>query len=133
VRTLVIGPTAAAELRAHRKEQAESRLKLGPEYNSLDLVFATELGSPYLLRNVVRAFKAALEDAKLPKAFRVYDLRHTTASLLIAAGEPVTAVSERLGHGSPAVTLAVYSHALPGQQARAAEVIERALAEKPAR
>ena len=127
----MIGATAAAELRAHRAAQAERRLLLGPAYNSLDLVFATELGTPYLLRNVVRKFKAALESAKLPKALRLYDLRQTTASLLLAEGEPLTAVSERLGHGSPAITLAVYSHALPGQQARAADVLERVLARKP--
>jgi hypothetical protein len=29
-------------------------------------------------------------------------------------------VSERLGHGSPAFTLATYAHVLPGMQAEAA-------------
>ena len=71
LRTVVIGTTVAAELRAHRASQAESRLQLGPAYNSLDLVFATVLGTPYLLRNVVRAFKAALLEAKLPKEVRM--------------------------------------------------------------
>jgi integrase len=37
-------------------------------------------------------------------------LRHTAASLAISAGAHVVAVSHLLGHASPNVTLAVYSH-----------------------
>ena len=66
----------------------------------------------------VRTFKATLEAVKLRTTFRAYDLRHTTASLQLAEGEPVTAVAEGLGHGSPAISLAVYSHALPSHKAR---------------
>jgi integrase len=36
----------------------------------------------------------------------LHDLRHTHASLLLSAGEPVETVSERLGHAS--ATLSVY-------------------------
>jgi integrase len=49
----------------------------------------------------------------------IHDLRHTHASLL-SAGEPVKTVSERLGHASVTVTLAVYGHVMPGDQKRAA-------------
>jgi integrase len=72
---------------------------------------------------VRRAFKAALRAAGLPETVRIYDLRHTTASLLLEAGRPITVVSERLGHVNAAVTLAVYSHALEGQQRDAAEAM----------
>jgi integrase len=48
----------------------------------------------------------------------IHDLRHTHASLL-SAGEPVKTVSERLGHASVTVTLAVYGHVMPGDQKRA--------------
>lgn len=47
---------------------------------------------------------------------------HTHASLLIAAGVPVKVVSERLGHASPAFTISVYQHVIPGMQADAATV-----------
>ncbi len=50
----------------------------------------------------------------------IHDLRHTHASLLLSAGEPVKTVSERLGHASATVTMTVYSHVLPGDQKRAA-------------
>jgi integrase len=38
---------------------------------------------------------------------RLHDLRHTHATILLRAGEPVKAISERLGHASPMITLTV--------------------------
>jgi integrase len=58
--------------------------------------------------------------AKLPR-IRLHDLRHTHASLLLKAGVPVKVVSERLGHATPAFTMAVYQHVLPAMQAEAAD------------
>jgi integrase len=51
---------------------------------------------------------------------RLHDLRHTHATVLLAAGIPVKVVSERLGHASATITLGVYAHVMPGMQARAA-------------
>jgi integrase len=51
---------------------------------------------------------------------RLHDLRHTHATVLLQAGEPVHVVSQRLGHASVVVTLTVYAHVLPGDQKRAA-------------
>ena len=53
-------------------------------------------------------------------AIRLHDLRHTHATVLLQAGEPVHVVSQRLGHASVVVTLTVYAHVLPGDQRRAA-------------
>ena len=47
-----------------------------------------------------------LERARLPK-IRLYDLRHTAATLAVAAGVPVKVVSEQLGHSNIAFTLDV--------------------------
>jgi len=55
-------------------------------------------------------------------AIRFHDLRHTHASLLLAAGVPVLDVSRRIGHASAAVTLTVYAHLVPGQGQRAASL-----------
>lgn len=43
----------------------------------------------------------------------IHDLRHTYASLLLAAGKELHFVQEQLGHASPTVTLHVYGHLLP--------------------
>jgi integrase len=56
---------------------------------------------------------------KVP-AIRFHDLRHMHATLLLKAGVPVHVVAQRLGHSSPALTLSIYSHVLPRQQAAAA-------------
>ena len=46
----------------------------------------------------------------------IHDLRHTHATQLLADREPVKTVSERLGHASITVTLAVYGHVMPGDE-----------------
>ena len=69
-----------------------------------------------------------LSDVELGKrfrpAFRMYDLRHTCATLLLLKGENAKVVSERLGHASIILTLDTYSHVLPVMQEAAAEKME---------
>ncbi len=50
---------------------------------------------------------------------RLHDLRHTHATLVLAAGVPVKVVSERLGHSTVAFTMEVCQHVLPGMQREA--------------
>lgn len=50
------------------------------------------------------------------KTIKFHGLRHTCATLLLAAGVPVNYVSERLGHKDPAITLRTYAHAIPSGQ-----------------
>ncbi len=72
--------------------------------------------------------KAEENDAgKLPEGFRPYDLRHTSATLLLAAGENAKVVAERLGHSTTVLTNDTYAHVLPTMQERAAEHLERVL------
>jgi integrase len=54
-------------------------------------------------------------------------LRHSCASWLLGAGLDVVAVSERLGHWSPSLTLSVYAHAIRGRQRELARAIGAAL------
>lgn len=61
------------------------------------------------------------------RVVRLHDVRHTHASLLMAAGVPVKVVSERLGHASPTFTIETYQHVLPGMQAEAAKLFEHLL------
>lgn len=62
----------------------------------------------------------------LPK-MRLYDLRHTAATLALAAGVSPKVVSEQLGHASSAFTLDTYAHVLPHIQDEAAMKIEALL------
>lgn len=124
-------PLPASTLRAllvHRRQQAEERLKAGAAYQQNDLVFATPEGGPLAPRNLKRRhFRPILERAKLPQDLRLYDLRHTCATLLLASNEHPKVVSERLGHASITLTLDVYSHVLPTMQEAASQKLESLL------
>jgi site-specific recombinase XerD len=53
-----------------------------------------------------------------------HDLRHFTASALIAGGASVKLVQTMLGHGSAVVTLSTYSHMWPGDDERTRTVLD---------
>ena len=59
---------------------------------------------------------------------RFHDLRHAAATLLLAQGVPLPAVSKRLGHRNVSVTADVYSHVIDGADRRAAETMGSLLA-----
>jgi integrase len=122
-------PLPASMIRAmveHRHAQLEERLRAGSEYQSHDFVFATETGLPLMIQNLTRRhFKPALKRAGLSPSIRLYDLRHTCATLLLSAGENAKVVSERLGHASITLTLDTYAHVLPDMQKAAADRLER--------
>jgi len=83
-------------------------------------VFTNGQGGPLDGHNLARRhLPRILEEAGLPQ-IRLYDLRHTAATLALSAGVPVKVVSEMLGHSSVALTLDVYSHVLPHMQEDAA-------------
>jgi integrase len=62
----------------------------------------------------------ALGEDQLPR-IRLHDLRHTHATLLLAAGEPVKVASERLGHASATITITVCQQVHPGMGRQAAD------------
>jgi len=63
---------------------------------------------------------------KLPH-FTPHSLRHTHATLLIAEGVSVSAVSRRLGHSSIATTSRIYVHAIQSADEIASDVIDSKL------
>ena len=96
-------------------------------YVDYGLVFATKTGRPLDLTNInYRYFKPLLKEAGLPN-IRLYDLRHTCATLLLLAGENPKVVSERLGHANITLTLDTYSHVLPTMQEEATQKLKQML------
>ncbi len=78
------------------------------------LVFTSPLGAPLRNSNFRRqVWYTAVERAELPQGLRIHDLRHTCASLLIAAGANPKAVQVHLGHSSISVTMDRYTHLFP--------------------
>ena len=59
-------------------------------------------------------FLPARARAGLSGRFRIHDLRHTAASLMISAGYPPKMLQEIMGHASITTTLDLYGHLYPG-------------------
>jgi len=127
-RTIPIPASVVEALRRHKAEQLERRLKLGGAWEQPDLVFTNELGGFVERQNLLhRHFRSALKAAGLPVTLRLYDLRHTAATLLLAAGVHPKVASERLGHASITMTLDTYSHVMPTMQREASDKMEELL------
>jgi integrase len=119
-RTITIPPEAVAALREHRGRQ-ERAGHLGK------VVFCSSTGG-YKWRDYPggRLLWRLLAKAGLPR-IRFHDLRHTHASILLSRGGSLRAVASRLGHSKPEMTLRVYAHVMPNDDAALAALIGGAL------
>lgn len=78
-----------------------------------ELVFTSPDGQPLRRGNFYhRVWVPAVRAAGLSPAPRFHDLRHSHVALLIAAGVPIKAIQERLGHASIVMTMDRYGHLL---------------------
>lgn len=73
-----------------------------------------------------RVFAPAVCRVGLPAGTPSHDLRHHYASVLLAAGESVVAVAERLGHENATLELSTYGHLLPDSEDRTRRAIDAA-------
>lgn len=92
----------------------------GKDYQWL---FPSHAGTLLDESHVVRAFHRVLDEAGLPR-FRVYDLRHTFASLLLSSNVPLLYVSQQLGHAKPTITLRFYARWIPSGQVHRVNVLD---------
>jgi integrase len=109
-----------AVLKLWRKAQAELRVK-AKQWHDLDLVFADGSGLPHKLQQVELDFAKARTLADLRPEVRLYDLRHTMASLLLYLGKSLKLIAARLGHASETLVLTTYGHLQPTDDREAAE------------
>jgi integrase len=131
-RVVDLDDDTATVLRAYRKARGGMALQL---ITPGSLVFGDIEGShrnpEHVSRQFVRDFERcgqALGADAVP-VVRLHDLRHTHATLLLLAREPVHVVSQRLGHASPMVTLTIYAHVMPGSQRETASTFARLIRE----
>ena len=108
VRTVAIDEETVAVLRRHAARQTEG---LEQRY-----IFTSPTGEPLSPAAVSSAFADLVAAALLP-TLSIHGLRHTHATLALLEGMPLHVVSARLGHSSPTITLGVYAHSLPQDDA----------------
>jgi integrase len=129
-RSVSISTEAVELLKAHKKHQAEVKMANRATYKDFGLVFAKEwgdvrthvdvIGHPLQANNLGQREYAKLIRAAEVRAIKFHGLRHTCATLLLQAGQPVHVVSQRLGHAQVSMTMEVYAHVLPDMQEDAA-------------
>ena len=108
-RVIPLPPKMREVLQVQRKKQLEARLAAGPGWNSNDLVFCSEIGTPYEGRNLTRVLHRTLRKAGLA-TLGVHSLRHTFAIRALESGMDLRTLSEILGHAKVALTLQLYAH-----------------------
>lgn len=120
-RMVALDPQTVSALKQQKGEQMLDRSLMGDAYDDAE-VFAHGDGTPIHPDGFSDAFWRHSKAAGLPR-IRFHDLRHTHATLALAAGVHPKVVSERLGHASITITLDTYSHAIPAMQETAASLV----------
>ncbi len=111
-RVITLEPVVIDALRAHRVGQNERRLALGDVWRDHGLVFASEVGTPIMARNLYRQYGELVKRAGTPH-IGIQGIRHTVASLAIGAGQDIRTLSDLLGHSRTSITTDIYAHVLP--------------------
>jgi integrase len=111
---------------AHRERQDANRRAAGGVWRETNLIFTSDIGTPFEPRNLYREFKQVFSDAGLGD-WHPHELRHSAASLMLANGVKLQVVSEVLGHASIRMTSDVYGHILDPDRQAAAEVMNSTL------
>ncbi len=133
-RVVDIDDSTAAMLKSYRTQRASLAFQLA----SADaLVFGKAEGEHRLPESFSRYFREAVgrcrrwqaaqakpgQAVELLPTIHLHSLRHTSATLQLAAGVHPKVVQERLGHQTISITLDTYSHALPTLQREAASAL----------
>ena len=121
-RVVSLDTATVATLRRHRAVQELERRAWGPAWNEAGLVFTREDGRVLRPQYATKHFAALAGRLGLP-VIRVHDLRHTHASVALAAGVDLKVVSERLGHSQISITADLYTHVSRGVSQAAADRI----------
>jgi integrase len=144
-RQVIFKGEVAAAFRMLREQQEIRRKTLGSDWASLDFIFTRttphhsiatantirrasgqkqlpRYGYPLQGSELYKAFQRTLKAAGVDGA-RVHDTRHTYATHCMMDGQSPKVVQEALGHSHIAITLSLYSHAMPGMHDGAADVM----------
>jgi integrase len=114
VRIVPFGTQTAGILAALRPDAADPSA----------LVLATKEGTPLDRRNLLKRYvKPAARKMGLHVTWHL--LRHSYATMLDGVGTPLGTMQSLLGHSAPEITRDIYLHAIPEEQKRAVESVER--------
>jgi len=113
-RVIKLNPSLALEIERHHKCSVFNK--------PTDWICACADGSHHVPRHFTRYFERLVKNLGI--GITLHGLRHSHATALIAAGVPINAVSERLGHSETSTTMNIYVHTSPAMQQQAADETE---------
>jgi integrase len=126
-RIIKVSRSVLALLQEYRAEQLKEMLEQGTawqgERDGNCKVFTQSNGKPIHPHSVTLWFEKFVDRHNLPSAC-VHSLRHTNASLMIAAGVDLRTVSKRLGHAQMSTTSNIYAHAIRTADEMAADTLD---------
>jgi integrase len=118
-RVITLAPATVAAVRKHRKAQLAEKLAWGAGWNETGYVFIQEDGKPLRPDWLLHRFDELVAVCDLPRIGGFHGLRHSFATIALAANVHPKVVQEILGHANVGITLDLYSHVVPGMQAEA--------------
>jgi integrase len=127
IRAISLDHRTVTILRSHRASQAALRLAAGDSWIDDGYVFTRADGQHYHPGYVTKHFGALVRASSVP-TIRLHDLRHTSATLGLAAGESMKEISARLGHSSIVITSDIYSHVSETMAEASAEKVANLIA-----
>jgi integrase len=121
-RCVPVEPRVLAALVRQRERQGRDRMMAEGRYEEPigggGFVFAGSTGQPLREDTISKQWQRTLARLNVPRV-RLYDARHTAATLMLEANVPLKQVSDRLGHSSIMLTADVYTH-VSGEEAQRA-------------
>lgn len=122
-RIVTVSHKVISLLKQYKNQQLQQRMRLGTAWKQSPYVFLNEDGSAICPNQPYKWFVKFLDRHNLPR-ITFHQLRHTNASLLIAAGEDIVTVSSRLGHADKNITLNTYSHVIKSRDIQIANKMD---------
>lgn len=132
VRRLYLSAGAVDTLRDIKSSNNINRLKYGQHwksscYGGYDLVWRWQDGTAVHPDWFTARFKKIQIELGFEKFYRIHDLRHYNAAVMVANGVDFKTVQARLGHADISTTLKIYAYSLDEQQQKAVEVVSQQL------
>lgn len=127
VRKILLPDVVVSALKLWKTKQATYRIQFGSAWPEPDAMFTNDLGNRIRSATPARRWTIFCKENGI-RHLRLYDLRHTNASLMISQNLSVRDVSARLGHAQTSTTLNIYAHAFMDANQRATDAVMSALA-----
>lgn len=124
-RLVTLPPSVMEELKQYKKHWAETKLKNADKWieEKHEWLFCNPDGTHFYPTSPTTWWRRFTDKANV-RYIKLHDMRHTSATLMIAQGIHAKIISERLGHSSIRITMDTYGHALRSADEAAANSFE---------